>query len=75
VLFSLRPAQVSRATYGRNPFPESVEIACYIRVRTKPDERVAVIGSEASIYSNTGRCSATEYTYTYPSWSSGRARR
>ena len=66
VLFSLRPAQVSRATYGRNPFPESVEIACYIRVRTKPDERVAVIGSEAQIYSYTGRCSATGYIYTYP---------
>ena len=27
VLFELTPDQVSRAIYGRNPFPESVEIA------------------------------------------------
>lgn len=66
VLFSLEPVRVSRAIYGRNPFPESVEIARYIRERTRPDERVAVIGSEPQIYFYSGRRSATGYIYTYP---------
>jgi len=66
VLFALAPDQVSRSIYGRNPFPESVEIARYIRERTRPDERVAVIGSEPQIYFYSGRRSATGYIYTYP---------
>jgi hypothetical protein len=65
VLFSLEPAQVARAIYGRNPFPESVEVARYIRERTMPDERVAVIGSEPQIYFYSRRRSATGYIYTY----------
>ena len=66
VLFALEPSQVSREIYGRNPFPESVEIARYIRERTQPGERVAVIGSEPQIYFYSGRRSATGYIYTYP---------
>jgi Dolichyl-phosphate-mannose-protein mannosyltransferase len=66
VLFALEPAKVSRVIYGRNPFPESVEIARYIRERTKPGERIAVIGSEPQIYFHSGRRSATGYIYTYP---------
>lgn len=66
VLFELGPVQVSRAIYGRNPFPESVEIARYIRERTSPGDRVAVIGSEPQIYFYAGRRSATGYIYTYP---------
>jgi len=66
VLFALEPSQVSREIYGRNPFPESVEIARYIRERTQPGERVAVIGSEPQIYFYSGRRSATGSIYTYP---------
>jgi len=66
VLFELGPAQVSRAIYGRNPFPESVEIARYIREHTAPGDRVAVVGSEPQIYFYAGRRSATGYIYTYP---------
>jgi len=66
VLFELGPAQVSRAVYGRNPFPESVEIARYIREHTTPSDRVAVVGSEPQIYFYAGRRSATGYIYTYP---------
>ena len=66
VLWELPPAQVSRAIYGRNPFPESIEIARYIRARTGPDDRVAVVGSEPQIYFYAGRRSATGYIYTYP---------
>jgi hypothetical protein len=43
-----------------------VEIARYIRERTQPGERVAVIGSEPQIYFYSGRRSATGSIYTYP---------
>jgi len=66
VLFQLTPHQVSRAIYGRNPFPESVEIARYIREHSGADDRIAVVGSEPQIYFYSSRRSATGYIYTYP---------
>jgi len=66
VLFELGPEQVSRAIYGRNPFPESVEIARYIREHSTRGDRVAVVGSEPQIYFYSARRSATGYIYTYP---------
>jgi hypothetical protein len=63
--FRWPPARVSRAIYAANPFPESVEIARYIRERTRPDDTIAVIGSEPQIYFYTGRRSATGYIYVY----------
>ena len=66
LLFQLAPLQFSREVYGLNPFPESVEIARYIRERTKPSDRIAVIGSEPQIYFYAHRRSATGYIYTYP---------
>jgi 4-amino-4-deoxy-L-arabinose transferase-like glycosyltransferase len=66
VLFALTPEQVSRAIYGRNPFPESVEVARYIRQHSDAGDRVAVVGSEPQIYFYSGRRSATGYIYTYP---------
>lgn len=66
VLFQLGPDQISRLIYGRNPFPESVPVARYIREHTQPGDRVAVVGSEPQIYFYTGRRSATGYIYTYP---------
>ena len=66
VLFQLGPDQISRLIYGRNPFPESVPIARYIREHTQPGDRVAVVGSEPQIYFYASRRSATGYIYTYP---------
>ncbi len=66
VLFELGPEQVSRAIYGRNPFPESVEVARYIREHSAVGDRVAVVGSEPQIYFYAARRSATGYIYTYP---------
>jgi Dolichyl-phosphate-mannose-protein mannosyltransferase len=66
VLFELTPDQVSRAIYGRNPFPESVEIARYIREHSSASDRIAVVGSEPQIYFYSSRRSATGYIYTYP---------
>ena len=66
ILFELGPRQVSRAIYGRNPFPESVEVARYIREHSVVGDRVAVVGSEPQIYFYSARRSATGYVYTYP---------
>jgi len=66
VLFELAPDHVSRAVYGRNPFPESVEIARYIREHSEAGDRIAVVGSEPQIYFYSSRRSATGYIYTYP---------
>ncbi len=65
-LFTASARDVSRQRYGSNPFVEAVEIARYIRERTTPGERIAVLGSEPEIYFYAGRRSATGYIYTYP---------
>jgi hypothetical protein len=58
--------QACRATYGPNPFPESIPIANYIAAHTTSKERVAVIGSEPQIYFYAHRHCATGYIVTYP---------
>ena len=63
--FTMSPAKVSRAIYDNNPFPESLEIAEYIKRHTQKDDRIAVIGSEPQIYFYSNRRSATAYIYTY----------
>jgi 4-amino-4-deoxy-L-arabinose transferase-like glycosyltransferase len=65
IFFTDTPVQVVRAIYGLNPFPESVEIARYIRERTSPEDRIAVVGSEPQIYFYARRRAATGYVYTY----------
>jgi hypothetical protein len=65
-LFDNTPANVCRIVYGTNPFPESLPIADFIRSNTKPDDTIAVIGSEPQIYFYSGRRAATAYIYTYP---------
>jgi hypothetical protein len=66
MLFHASPARFARALYGRNPFPESVEVARYIRERSRRDDRIAVIGSEPQIYFYAERPAATGYIYMYP---------
>jgi hypothetical protein len=65
LLFHLTPAQISRAVYGANPFPESLEIAAYIRENSSKNDRIAVLGSEPQIYFYADRRGATGYIYTY----------
>lgn len=65
-LFSKGAEQISREQYGSNPFIESIEIARYIRERTTPADRIAVLGSEPQIYFYSGRNSASGYIYMYP---------
>lgn len=63
--FQMSPKAVSRSTYGFNPFPESLEIAKYIKEQTTEDDRIVVLGSEPQIYFYSKRRSATGYIYTY----------
>jgi len=63
--FTLSPGRVSRATYGSNPFPEAVVIASRIAADTRPEDRVAVLGSEPEIFFYAHRRSATGHVYMY----------
>jgi hypothetical protein len=65
VWFQLGPEAVCRATYGRNPFVESVEIGRYIREHSAPEARVAVLGSEPQICFYARRRSASGFIYMY----------
>jgi asparagine N-glycosylation enzyme membrane subunit Stt3 len=65
-LLELSPSMVSKTTYPREPFPESLEIARYIKEQTSRNDRIAVIGSEPQIYFYSGRRSASGYIYMYP---------
>jgi hypothetical protein len=66
IYFRQTPVQASRAIYGTSPFPEAVEIGCYLASHTAPDARIAVIGSEPEIYFYSHRRAATGYICTYP---------
>ncbi len=65
VFFLMTPLEVSRALYGTNPFIESAEVARYLAAHTAPDEKIAVLGSEAQILFYAKRPSATGYIYVY----------
>ena len=65
-LFKLSPKAISRVTYTFNPFPESEDIARYIRNHTDEGDKIAVLGSEPQIYFYSGRLSATRYIHVYP---------
>jgi 4-amino-4-deoxy-L-arabinose transferase-like glycosyltransferase len=66
LLFEASPVAISRELYGANPFPESLEVARYIRERSREGDRIAVLGSEPQIPFYAGRQSATRYLYLYP---------
>jgi hypothetical protein len=64
-LFEESPMRLSRIVYDGNPFPESLEIAKFIRSHSAATDRVAVFGSEPQIFFYSGRHSATGYIYMY----------
>ncbi|MCC6793582.1 MAG: glycosyltransferase family 39 protein [Candidatus Hydrogenedentes bacterium] len=65
-LFTRSPVEVSRALYGANPFPESIEIARYLHDNTTPEDRIAIIGSEPQLSFYSQRRSASGFAYIYP---------
>jgi hypothetical protein len=64
--FHMTPLQISRSTYGSNPFHESLEVAKFIQEHTRPNDRIAILGSEPQIYFYSQRHSASSYIYMYP---------
>jgi len=57
---------ISRMAYGLSPFPESINIARYIRTNSKDNDKIAILGSEPQICFYAKRHSATGYIYAYP---------
>jgi hypothetical protein len=64
--FERSPAEIARATFGGNPFPEALAIAEHIGTRTTSDETILVMGSEPELPFYARRRSATRYIYMYP---------
>lgn len=64
-LFKMTPVQLSRSVYGLNPFPETLQIAEFIRANSDEKDRIAVLGSEPQIYFYADRRSASGYVYMY----------
>ncbi len=66
ILFHLGPNDACLRLYGANPFPEALQVANYIAAHSRPDARIAVVGSEPEIYFYSHRRAATGYIYTFP---------
>jgi hypothetical protein len=66
LIASLGPAQLTRLTFGRSPFPESIPIAEYLRAHTTPDQSIGLLGSEPQILFYAQRPSASGFLYMYP---------
>ena len=63
--FKLTPLSACRESYGLSAFPDSPEVARYLRDHTGTEARIAVLGSEPQIYFYAGRRSATGFLYMY----------
>jgi hypothetical protein len=63
--FEQTPEDASRALCGRNPFPEAVQIAKFIREHSSAVDTIGIMGSEPEICFYARRHSATGYIYTY----------
>ncbi|HXC34717.1 MAG TPA: glycosyltransferase family 39 protein [Candidatus Acidoferrales bacterium] len=63
--FDRMPLQLSRELYAANPFPESVEVADYLKEHTSAADAIAVIGSEPQIFFLSHRHSASGFIYLY----------
>ncbi len=55
--------RILRATYGNNPFPESMEIANYINANSKPEDNIVLLGSEPQIYFYTKKRCPSRHAY------------
>ncbi|OLA96769.1 MAG: hypothetical protein DMF12_06710 [Verrucomicrobia bacterium] len=65
VFLEVSPSQACGMIYPENPFLESIRIAQYVHEHTRPEDTIAVLGSEPEIYFYAKRHSATGYIYTY----------
>jgi hypothetical protein len=54
---------IMRQVYGNNPFPEAMEIGNYINRNAKPEDNIAIIGSEPEIYFYTKKKCPSRHAY------------
>jgi hypothetical protein len=65
ILLQLSPDDACRATYGVNPFPESLQIARFIRENSSVRDKIAILGSEPQLCFYAERRLASGFLYTY----------
>jgi hypothetical protein len=61
--FHPNPERIMRQVYGDNPFPEAMEIGNYINRNAKPEDQIAIIGSEPQIYFYTQKKCPSRHAY------------
>ncbi|MDI1355629.1 MAG: glycosyltransferase family 39 protein [bacterium] len=54
---------ILRQVYGNNPFPETMEIAKYLNSVAKPEDQVAVFGSEPELFIYMNKISPTRHVF------------
>jgi hypothetical protein len=59
--FSPNPMQIMREVYGGNPFPESRVIADKLNTLMKPEDKLAVFGTEIQMYVYTNKKSPSRF--------------
>jgi hypothetical protein len=52
-----------RQVYGNNPFPETMEIANFLNGQMKPEDKLAVFGSEPELFIYTNKTSPTRHVF------------
>ena len=60
------PTAICRYVYKANPFPETIEVARYLRANSDANDAIGVLGSEPQIFFYAQRRSAASLIYTYP---------
>ena len=66
LFFVASPNKVTEVVQGGNAFPESLEVAEFLRQHSQKNDKIAVVGSEPQIYFYSNRRSGTGYIYMYP---------
>jgi len=65
-LYSATPKDAVRQLYPDNAFSETRELGLWLQRRLKPNETLAVLGSEPEIYFYAQHPGVIPYVYTYP---------
>lgn len=54
---------IMRQVYGNNPFPETMDIANFLNTKMKPEDQLAVFGSEPELFIYTNKTSPTRHIF------------
>ena len=61
--FSPKHEKIVMKTYGGNPFNEAYQVGKFLKTRTAPSDKIALIGSEPQMFIYTGANSVTRHAY------------